>query len=95
MKNSSYKEEMGTNLTCLNDKSGISESDYLLRNTRELTPYVSQQFEGIAYRISVRVIHLHIVSRFQVSHRLPIYPESITLFVHECLPKESKLSSGK
>lgn len=95
MKNSSYKEEMGTNLTCLNDKSGISESDYLLRNTRELTPYVSQQFEGTPYGISVRVIHFTIVSHFQVSHRLLIYPESITLSVHECLPKESKLSSGK
>lgn len=37
MEKSSYKEETGKNLTCLNDKSGISESDYLLRNTRELT----------------------------------------------------------
>ena len=95
MKKSSYKEEMGKNLICLNDKSRISESNYLLRNTRELTPYISQQFEGIPYRISVRAIHFHIISHFQVSHRLLIYPESITLFVHECLPKESKLSSGK
>jgi len=95
MKKSSYKENMGKNLICLNNKSGISESVYLLRNRRELTPYISQQFEGIPYRILVRVIHFYIVSHSPFSHHLLIYLKSITLFVHECLPKESKLSRDK
>lgn len=64
MKKSSYKEEMGKNLIYLRDKAGISESDYLLRNTRELTLYISQQFEGIPYSKSDTLPHNFTLSGF-------------------------------
>lgn len=75
--------------TCLNNTQGISKSGYFLRNITKLTPCVSHQFEGFPYKIWVGAI------RFQVLYLLLIYPASITLFVHECLPRESELSSGK